>query len=43
LLRREYREWFGEAKRDMTAAMRAAHTVEWVAERKKRNWKYEGC
>jgi uncharacterized protein YdeI (YjbR/CyaY-like superfamily) len=39
--RREYAEWVGEAKRDETRAKRVAQTLEWVAEGKSRNWKYE--
>jgi uncharacterized protein YdeI (YjbR/CyaY-like superfamily) len=41
--RREYVEWVVEAKRPETRAKRIAQTVEWVAEGKKRNWKYENC
>lgn len=41
--RREYNEWIGEAKREETAAKRAAEAVGWIAEGKKRNWKYEKC
>lgn len=41
--RREYLEWITEAKRPETRAKRIAQTVEWLAEGKKRNWKYEGC
>jgi uncharacterized protein YdeI (YjbR/CyaY-like superfamily) len=41
--RREYIEWITEAKRPETRAKRVAQTIEWVAEGKKRNWKYEGC
>ncbi len=40
---REYVEWVTEAKRDETRAKRLAQTVEWLAEGKKRNWKYENC
>lgn len=40
---REYVEWVSEAKRDETRARRLAQTVEWLAEGKKRNWKYENC
>lgn len=40
---REYVEWVTEAKRDETRARRLAQTVEWLAEGKKRNWKYENC
>lgn len=39
--RREYIEWIVEAKRDETRARRIAQAVEWIAEGKSRNWKYE--
>jgi len=39
--RREYVEWITEAKRPETRARRVATTVEWLAEGKSRNWKYE--
>lgn len=41
--RREYLEWIIEAKREETRARRIAQAVEWLAEGKRRNWKYEGC
>jgi uncharacterized protein YdeI (YjbR/CyaY-like superfamily) len=41
--RREYVEWITEAKRDETRRKRLATTVEWLAEGRKRNWKYESC
>jgi uncharacterized protein YdeI (YjbR/CyaY-like superfamily) len=41
--RREYVEWVSEAKRPDTRARRIAQAVEWMAEGKKRNWKYEKC
>ena len=41
--RREYVEWITEAKRDETRAKRLATALEWLAEGKKRNWKYESC
>ena len=41
--RREYLEWITEAKRTETRAKRIAQAGEWIAEGKKRNWKYEGC
>lgn len=41
--RREYLEWITEAKRPETRAKRIAQATEWIAEGKKRNWKYEGC
>jgi uncharacterized protein YdeI (YjbR/CyaY-like superfamily) len=39
--RREYIEWIADAKRPETKDKRVAQTVEWVAEGKGRNWKYE--
>ena len=41
--RREYIEWITEAKRDETRARRVTQTVDWLAEGKRRNWKYEEC
>jgi uncharacterized protein YdeI (YjbR/CyaY-like superfamily) len=41
--RREYLEWVIEAKRPETRAKRIAQAVEWMAEGKKRTWKYEAC
>ena len=41
--RREYLEWITEAKRPETRARRVAQACEWLAEGKKRNWKYEKC
>lgn len=41
--RREYIEWIVEAKREETRAKRLAQAVEWMAEGKRRNWKYERC
>ena len=41
--RREYIDWVLEAKRPETRAKRIAQTVEWLAEGKRRNWKYEKC
>ncbi|MFO1256140.1 MAG: YdeI/OmpD-associated family protein [Sphingomonadaceae bacterium] len=41
--RREYVEWITEAKRAETRDKRIAQAVEWLAQGKKRNWKYEGC
>lgn len=41
--RREYLEWIVEAKRPETRAKRIATTLEWLAEGKSRNWKYERC
>ena len=39
--RREYVDWIVDAKREETRARRVAQAVEWLAEGKKRNWKYE--
>lgn len=41
--RREYVEWIAEAKRDETRARRIATAVQWLAQGKRRNWKYEKC
>ena len=41
--RREYLEWITDAKRPDTRAKRIAQTIEWCAEGKRRNWKYETC
>lgn len=41
--KREYLEWITEAKRDETRAKRLAQAIEWMAEGKRRNWKYENC
>lgn len=41
--RREYLEWIVEAKREETRDKRIAQAVEWIAEGKRRNWKYENC
>lgn len=40
---REYLEWIIGAKRDETRVKRIAQAIEWLAEGKKRNWKYENC
>ena len=40
---REYIDWIGEAKTDATRQKRLATTLEWLAEGKRRNWKYEAC
>ena len=39
--RREYIEWITEAKREETRAKRLSQTIEWLAEGKSRNWKYQ--
>lgn len=41
--RRDYLEWITEAKRPETRAKRLDQAVEWMAEGKRRNWKYEAC
>jgi uncharacterized protein YdeI (YjbR/CyaY-like superfamily) len=41
--RREYVEWVVEAKRPETRSKRLAQAVEWMAQGKRRNWKYEKC
>ena len=41
--RREYVDWITEAKREETRAKRIATAVEWIAEGKQRNWKYQNC
>jgi uncharacterized protein YdeI (YjbR/CyaY-like superfamily) len=41
--KREYVDWVAEAKRDETKQKRVAQAVEWMAEGKSRNWKYENC
>ena len=38
--RREYVEWITEAKQEATRLRRLKTAVEWMAEGKKRNWKY---
>jgi uncharacterized protein YdeI (YjbR/CyaY-like superfamily) len=40
---RDYVEWLTEAKTDATRARRLETAVEWMAEGKSRNWKYENC
>lgn len=39
--RREYIEWITEAKQDATREKRIATMLEWLAEGKSRNWKYQ--
>lgn len=41
--RREYLEWITEAKRVETREKRIAQAIEWLAEGKQRNWKYQDC
>lgn len=39
--RREYLEWIAGAKREETKTRRIAQALQWLAEGKKLNWKYE--
>jgi len=41
--KKEYVEWITEAKTEPTREKRIATTIEWLAEGKRRNWKYENC
>ena len=41
--KKEYVEWITEAKTEPTREKRLATTLEWLAEGKRRNWKYEKC
>jgi uncharacterized protein YdeI (YjbR/CyaY-like superfamily) len=41
--KREYVEWVADAKRSETRDKRIATAVEWIAEGKQRNWKYQNC
>lgn len=41
--RRDYVDWIVEAKREETRHKRLAQAVEWLAEGKRRHWKYEAC
>jgi len=41
--KREYDDWIAEAKRPETREKRIKTAVEWIAEGKQRNWKYQNC
>ncbi len=41
--KKEYLAWFEEAKTDTTRDKRMAQALEWIAEGKGRNWKYQNC
>ena len=41
--RRDYLDWISDARQDATRTRRIATAVEWLAEGKKRHWKYENC
>ena len=40
---REYVDWITEAKRQETKEKRVSQAVEWIADGKQRNWKYQNC
>ena len=40
---REYHEWVAEAKHAATHDTRIETAVAWIAEGKKRHWKYQNC
>ncbi len=41
--KKDYVEWITEAKTEETRIKRMATAIEWLAEGKARNWKYEKC
>jgi uncharacterized protein YdeI (YjbR/CyaY-like superfamily) len=41
--KREYAEWIADAKRPETRDKRIATAIDWIAEGKQRNWKYQNC
>lgn len=41
--RRDYVDWVADAKQEGTRQKRIATAIEWLAEGKRRNWKYENC
>ena len=41
--KKDYCVWIAEAKTEATRDKRLATTIEWLAEGKSRNWKYENC
>lgn len=41
--RKDYVEWITEAKTEETRSRRMRTSIEWLAEGKARNWKYERC
>lgn len=41
--RKEYIEWLNEAKSEATRVKRLNTALEWIAEGKVRNWKYQNC
>ncbi|MEQ1633530.1 MAG: YdeI/OmpD-associated family protein [Planctomycetota bacterium] len=40
---RDYLEWIATAKQEETRMRRIEQAVEWIAEGKRRHWKYESC
>lgn len=40
---RDYFEWISDAKQDATRQKRIATAIEWLAEGKRRHWKYQNC
>jgi uncharacterized protein YdeI (YjbR/CyaY-like superfamily) len=40
---RDYADWLSEAKTEATRTRRREQAIEWIAEGKARNWKYEKC
>jgi uncharacterized protein YdeI (YjbR/CyaY-like superfamily) len=40
---REYADWIAEVKRAETKEKRVVQAIEWIAEGKQRNWKYQNC
>ncbi len=41
--KREYVEWIADAKRPETQQKRIETALQWIAEGKQRNWKYQEC
>jgi uncharacterized protein YdeI (YjbR/CyaY-like superfamily) len=41
--KREYVDWLEEAKTEATRLRRMDQAIEWIAEGKQRNWKYQNC
>ena len=41
--KKEYVDWYTEAKAEATRDKRLEQAVEWMAEGKSRNWKYQSC
>ncbi len=41
--KRDYVDWLTDAKQEATRERRLATAIEWMAEGKSRNWKYQNC